>query len=173
MCFVFTDAEVKDEGFLEYINQILSTGEVSGLFAKDEVDAIIGDMRPVAKKEAGKGFVDSVDNLWKYFLQRARANLHVVLCMSPVGTLLSTRTRKFPGLINCTTVDWFLPWPESGLRNVAESFIDKFDMVCKARKRDSERVQALMYLCLLVSLVSIPVPFFLSTHELLLSMGLN
>ena len=173
VCFVFTDAEVKDEGFLEYINQILSTGEVSGLFAKDEVDAIIGDMRPVAKKEAGKGFVDSADNLWKYFLQRARANLHVVLCMSPVGTLLSTRTRKFPGLINCTTVDWFLPWPESGLRNVAESFIDKFDMVCKARKRDSERVQALMYLCLLVSLVSIPVPFFLSTHELLLSMGLR
>jgi len=58
VCFIFTDAEVKDEGFLEYINQILSTGEVSGLFAKDEVDAIIGDMRPVAKKEAGKGFID-------------------------------------------------------------------------------------------------------------------
>ena len=88
-------------------DDILSTGGVSGLFAKDEVDAIIGDMRPVAKKEAGKGFVDSADNLWKYFLQRARANLHIVLCMSPVGVLLSTRTRKFPGLINCTTVDWF------------------------------------------------------------------
>ena len=37
-------------------------------FSKDEVDAIIGDMRPVAKKEAGKGFIDSADNLWKYFL---------------------------------------------------------------------------------------------------------
>ena len=128
VCFLFTDAEVKDEGFLEYINQILSTGEVSGLFAKDQVDAIIGDMRPVAKKEAGKGFVDTADNLWRWFLQRARANLHVILCMSPVGTLLSSRARKFPGLINCTTVDWFLPWPEEGLKNVAESFIEKFDM---------------------------------------------
>jgi hypothetical protein len=28
VCFLFTDAEVKDEGFLEFINQILSTGEV-------------------------------------------------------------------------------------------------------------------------------------------------
>ena len=99
-----------------------------GLFAKDEVDAIIGDMRPVAKREAGKGFVDSAENLWRYFLQRARANLHVILCMSPVGTLLSGRARKFPGLINCTTVDWFLPWPEEGLKNVAESFIEKFEM---------------------------------------------
>ena len=28
--FLFTDAEVKDEAFLEYINQILMTGEVAG-----------------------------------------------------------------------------------------------------------------------------------------------
>jgi dynein heavy chain len=161
VCFLFTDAEVKDEGFLEYINQILSTGEVSGLFAKDEVDAIIGDMRGVAKKEAPKGFVDSADNLWKYFLQRARAKLHVVLCMSPVGVLLSTRTRKFPGLINCTTVDWFLPWPESGLRNVAEAFIEKFDMVRKARMSESERERACMCLSFLLSFVLHPIaPFF-------------
>ncbi len=26
VCFIFTDAEVKDEAFLEYINQLLMTG---------------------------------------------------------------------------------------------------------------------------------------------------
>jgi len=41
--FIFTDAEVKDEGFLEYVNQILSTGEVTGLFPKDELDALVSD----------------------------------------------------------------------------------------------------------------------------------
>lgn len=30
VCFLFTDAEVKDEAFLEYINQMLMTGEVAG-----------------------------------------------------------------------------------------------------------------------------------------------
>ena len=52
VAFIFTDTEVKEEGFLEYINQILMTGEVAGLFAKDELDAIVNDIRPVMKAES-------------------------------------------------------------------------------------------------------------------------
>ena len=29
VCFLFTDAEVKEEAFLEYINQILMTGKAA------------------------------------------------------------------------------------------------------------------------------------------------
>lgn len=36
--FLLTDLEIKNEGFLEYFNSFLSTGEISGLFAKDEMD---------------------------------------------------------------------------------------------------------------------------------------
>ena len=123
--FIFTDAEVKEEGFLEYINQILATGEVSNLFPKDEMDAILGDLRPAAKKAK---IIDTQENLTKFFFDRVRSMLHVVLCMSPVGDLLSSRARKFPGLINCTTVDWFLAWPEQGLLDVATKFISNFPM---------------------------------------------
>jgi hypothetical protein len=42
---------VKEEGFLEYINQLLMTGEVAGLFPRDELDAILNDLRPAFKKE--------------------------------------------------------------------------------------------------------------------------
>lgn len=43
--FILTDLEIKTEGFLEYINSLLSTGEVAGLFAKDERDSKSGKKR--------------------------------------------------------------------------------------------------------------------------------
>ena len=55
VAFIFSDAEVKEEGFLEYINQLLMTGEVSGLFPKDELDAVINDIRPIYLAECPGG----------------------------------------------------------------------------------------------------------------------
>jgi len=82
--FVFTDNEIKDEGFLEFMNNILSSGEVANLFAKDEIDEIQQNLVPVMKKEMPRRPPTS-ENLYDYFLSRAKNNLHVVLCFSPVG----------------------------------------------------------------------------------------
>jgi dynein heavy chain len=124
---IFTDAEVKDEGFLEYINQALSTGEVANLFPKDELDMIVNDIRPIMKKQEPHA-IDNWDNLYKFFLDRARNNLHIILCFSPVGDKFSTRARKFPGLVSQCTIDIFMPWPEEALRNVSDKFISDFEM---------------------------------------------
>ena len=126
--FIFTDAEVTDESFLEYINNLLSTGEIPGMYPKDELEAIIGDMRAVAKKEAGKGFVDTADNLYKYFVDRVRDRLHVCLCFSPIGEKFRNRARMFPGLFACCTIDWFLGWPHDALAGVAEKFLGRFEI---------------------------------------------
>jgi dynein heavy chain len=40
-----TDSEVKSEDFLEYINMILSTGEIPGLLAKDEKEIVLAEIR--------------------------------------------------------------------------------------------------------------------------------
>jgi len=136
VCFIFTDAEVKEEGFLEYINQILMTGEVAGLFPKDEIDMIVNDMRPVMKREA-PGIIDSWDNLYSFFMGRVRDNLHVCLCFSPVGDKFSKRASQFPGLINGCTIDWFLPWPSNALVSVSSKFIGNFEMACNDQAKQS------------------------------------
>merc|ERR1712224_522215 len=51
--------------------------------------------------------------------ETVRDNLHIVLTMSPVGSALRVRMRMFPALVNCCTIDWFLPWPDEALLGVA------------------------------------------------------
>ncbi len=37
---------------------------------------------------------------------QVRRNMHIVLSFSPVGDSFRERLRKFPSLVNCTTIDW-------------------------------------------------------------------
>lgn len=53
-----------------------------------------------------------------------RANLHVVLCMSPVGEPFRNRIRQYPAFVNCMTIDWFSEWPEDALLEVAEKYLE-------------------------------------------------
>lgn len=55
---------------------------------------------------------------------QVRRNLHTVFCMSPVGSSLRIRCRKFPALINTTVIDWFHPWPAEALISVASRFLE-------------------------------------------------
>lgn len=82
--FIFTDNEIKEETFLESINNILSSGEIANLFAKDELDEIQSALIPVMKKVSPRR-PPTVDNLYDFFITRARSNLHVVLGFSPVS----------------------------------------------------------------------------------------
>ncbi|KNE55648.1 hypothetical protein AMAG_01535 [Allomyces macrogynus ATCC 38327] len=127
--FIFTDNEVKEEGFLGFINNILTSGEVTNLFAKDEVIGISSDMRPIMKKQRPHT-VDTMENLWQFFIDRVKANLHIVLCFSPVGEKFRNRALKFPGLISGCTMDWFTKWPNEALRAVSEKFINEMELVC-------------------------------------------
>jgi len=119
--FLFSDTQIKEEAFLEDINNILNSGEVPNLYTKDERSAVIDAMRPIAKK---LGASQMAEDLWNLFIERVRSNLHVVLAMSPVGAAFRNRTRMYPSLVNCTTIDWFHNWPDDALREVATKFLD-------------------------------------------------
>lgn len=88
-------------------------------------DKIAGDMITVCKE---LGISEARESCLTTFVTRVRENLHVVLCMSPVGDALRVRCRNFPSLINCTTIDWFFPWPEAALISVAERFIESVSL---------------------------------------------
>ncbi|XP_061708954.1 dynein axonemal heavy chain 8 [Cydia pomonella] len=127
--FIFTDNDIKDEQFLEFLNNILSSGEIANLFAKDEMDEILNELTPIMKKYAPRR-IPVPDVLYEYFIMRSRANLHVVLCFSPVGEKFRSRAMKFPGLISGSVMDWFQKWPKQALIEVADHFLREFHVVC-------------------------------------------
>lgn len=157
--FLFTDNEIKDEGFLEYMNNVLATGEVSNLFARDEIDEITNDLIGVMKKEYPRR-PPTNENLYDFFLTRVRNNLHVCLCFSPVslssiklinyclqcfyfsilnfkvGGKFRSRSLKFPGLISGCTMDWFQRWPKDALIAVSKHFIMNYDIACTPQSKN-------------------------------------
>lgn len=50
-----------------------------------------------------------------------------MLAFSPIGEDFKRRLRMFPALVNCCTIDWFLPWPADALQSVAEFFLAKVE----------------------------------------------
>ena len=92
--FLFNDRQIKDETFLEDLSMVLSTGEVPNLFAPEEkaeiLDRVQSTFRSDGRDLSGEG---SFANLYNVFLQNIKRNLHVVLCMSPIGNAFRNRLR--------------------------------------------------------------------------------
>ena len=124
LLFILTDGQITNDKFLVYINDLLSSGWIPELFPKDDLEEKINKIRNEAKSA---GYNDTPDELFDYFLDKVRKNLHLCLCFSPVGDAFRFRARMFPGVINCTTIDWFHEWPLDALLDVSSRFLNEVD----------------------------------------------
>lgn len=141
ICFTITDNQIVSELFVEDINSILNTGEVSNLMEQEDKDKIVEGVRPVL---AQLGRVDTLENINATFIEGVRDFLHINLCMSPVGDTLRVRCRMFPSLVNCCTLDWFSRWPESALFYVSSEFLSDLQL-----SNDSNR-KGLAEMCMII-----------------------
>ena len=127
LTFLFNDTQIIQESFLEDINNMLNSGEVPNIWEQpDDKEKIITNVRPYHVNDLKRP--DVPDLIYSTFVERVRDNLHIVLCMSPVGDALRIRCRKFPSLVDCCTLDWFSAWPEAALLSVSSKLLSDFTL---------------------------------------------
>ncbi|XP_036367019.1 dynein heavy chain 1, axonemal-like isoform X1 [Octopus sinensis] len=138
--FLFSDTQIKNESFLEDLNNILNAGDVPNIYSLDELDKIYEAMKPSVQD---MGLQPTKTNLYTCYTKRVRSNLHTVITMSPLGEVFRARLRQFPALVNCCTIDWFSAWPEDALQSVALRFLEDIPELGIF----SEKIDSLVYMC--------------------------
>uniref|UniRef100_A0A8C9M054 Dynein axonemal heavy chain 1 n=1 Tax=Piliocolobus tephrosceles TaxID=591936 RepID=A0A8C9M054_9PRIM len=141
--FLFSDTQIKNESFLEDINNVLNSGDIPNLYTVDEQDQIVSTMRPYVQEQ---GLQPTKANLMAAYTGRVRNNIHMVLCMSPIGEVFRARLRQFPSLVNCCTIDWFNEWPAEALKSVATMFINEIPEL----ESSQEEIQGLIQVCVYI-----------------------
>ena len=74
--FFFTDNSITEENFMDDISNLLNTGEAPNIFSAGEKNEIEDSIRSLRRKDS---------ELFAHFKRQCKANLHIVLCFSPVG----------------------------------------------------------------------------------------
>ena len=113
--FIFSDNQIVNEGFIEDINNILTVGEVPNLFSQKEDYPQIKDRIKkefMRERNLDKEAKISEEELIEFFFTRIQNNFHLMILMSKTGDNLRNYCRMYPGLVNNTTMIWFMPWPE-------------------------------------------------------------
>jgi dynein heavy chain len=105
---------------LEDINTVLNSGDVPGLYKAEDEEPIMTVGRQECQR---KQITITKMNMFQQYLNRVKANIHMVIAMSPLGQVFRQRLLMFPSLVNCCTIDWFSSWPAEALVNVARGSV--------------------------------------------------
>jgi dynein heavy chain, axonemal len=105
---------------------MLNSGIVPNIFTQDELSVIRTDMTKTYKRFGQTN--ESPDAMNDWFFTRVKDNMHLSILMSPVGDTFRSYCRQYPALINNTTIDWFMAWPEEALIEVANKFLGPVEL---------------------------------------------
>lgn len=125
ICYIIDDGSILQSAFLERINTLLANSEVPGLFAGDELNALLVQCKDNARDNVSA--MDSEADLLRWFTSNIRNNLHVVFTMNPPANT-SARAATSPALFNRCVLDWCGDWSDLTLAQVANSMTRTLDL---------------------------------------------
>jgi len=101
-------------------------------------------LKDAAEKQNKKNL--TLLGLFEFFVNTCKLNLHIVLCLNPIGDKLRLRLRNFPSFVNCTSIIWLNQWSDDALYSVATHFLEDQDEGFKIE--DPENLSKIAKICL-------------------------
>ncbi|KOB70539.1 putative dynein, axonemal, heavy polypeptide 1, partial [Operophtera brumata] len=117
------------------VRQPMAKALLLGMGGSEDLDKIYMSVRHAVME---MNLPATKTNLFACYQRRVRANLHIVVVMSPIG--------EFPSLVNCCTIDWFSEWPRAALQSVATHFFTNMDDLVTT----DEVIEAMVTVCCFV-----------------------
>lgn len=109
---IVEDFQMLQETFLQYLNSILSSGNIPGLFTPQEFDQFSGNLRNSALQDGYDG------SLHSYFAYKVKQNLRLAIIMDLTNPEFGSRIASNPSLYKHCTVIWKDSWPRNMLLQV-------------------------------------------------------
>eukprot|EP00796_Vickermania_ingenoplastis_P004422 gene4422-3221_t len=104
-----------DPRFLEVINSLLSSGEVPGLFAPEELETMLSPLKEDASAEGLTSYA--------LFVERIARFLHITVVMDPTNPNYELQCRSNPALFTRCNVYWMGAWDSGSLKVVPRLII--------------------------------------------------
>ena len=137
ICFYIEEHQMKDAETLGLINSVVFDPNVPGLFSQNELSLIMENI----KQQCGIGGDLTDSQLYLYFQNRVRRNLHMCLSISPGSTKLF---QSYPSLCNRFNLKWIREWDSDIMRDICllhETINTDFEHVLFFRDKDFEQIK--------------------------------
>lgn len=151
ICFIFDESNIMDSNFLEYMNALLASGEVPGLFDGDTWVKLMQSVREGISSSGSSDFVDtsSEQDMYRWFVRNVQTYLHVVFTMNPSSPDFQNRSATSPALFNRCTINWFGDWSSETTFHVAKELCARVDvMFAGGTDRDFDQAQHALADCI-------------------------
>ena len=114
-CLFIEDHQILVDEFLEYLNSLISAGEVPGLYTPEELEPLLAQL----KEEMNNQY--EYKTTFEFFVSRVKKNLSIVMSLDYSHPKFVQNCASNPALFSKCNIIWCEGWSKEALLTVARN----------------------------------------------------
>mgnify|MGYP002629611833 CR=1 FL=1 len=114
-CLYIEDHQLLLDEFLEYLNSLISAGEVPGLYTPEELEPLLAQLKDDMSTQY------EYKTAFEFFVSRVKKNLSIVMSLDYSHPKFVQNCASNPALFSKCNIIWCEGWSKDALHNVAKN----------------------------------------------------